>query len=102
MRVSGYSRNAAYERNGRSLHSFCRDRPTESFPVQSSTVTDREEIGAARFIYELRRPPMEPRSKARCWAVRAGLLTPLTFARHRLSPLAAVTSGAYILHKGRR
>ena len=80
----------------------CRDRPTESFPVQSSTVTDQEEIGAARFIYELRRPPMEPRSKARCWAVRAGLLTPLTFARHRLSPLAAVTSGAYILHKGRR
>ena len=28
------------------------------------------------------------------WAVQAGLLTPLTFARHRLSPLAAFTSGA--------
>ena len=29
-------------------------------------------------------------------AAQAGLLTPLTFARHRLSPLAAFTSGAYI------
>ena len=29
------------------------------------------------------------------WAIQVGLLTPLTFARHRLSPLAAFTSGAY-------
>ena len=29
------------------------------------------------------------------WAIQAGLLTPLTFARNRLSPLAAFTSGAY-------
>ena len=36
------------------------------------------------------------------WAVQAGLLTPLTIARHRLSPLAAFTSGAYFLHNGRR
>ena len=36
------------------------------------------------------------------WAIQAGLLTPLTFARHRLSPLAAFTSGAYYLHNGRR
>ena len=36
------------------------------------------------------------------WAVQAGLLTPLTFARHRLSPLAAFTSGACFLHNGRR
>ena len=36
------------------------------------------------------------------WTVQAGLLTPLTFARHRLSPLAAFTSGAYFLHNGRR
>ena len=36
------------------------------------------------------------------WAIRAGLLTPFTFARHRLSPLAAFTSGAYFLHNGRR
>ena len=35
-------------------------------------------------------------------AVQAGLLTPLTFTRHRLSPLAASTSGAYFLHNGRR
>ena len=26
----------------------------------------------------------------------------LTFARHRLSPLAAFTSGAYFLHSGRQ
>ena len=31
------------------------------------------------------------------WAVQARLLTPLTFAQHRLSPLAAFTSGAYFL-----
>ena len=36
------------------------------------------------------------------WAIQAGLLTPLTFARHRLSPLAVFTSGAYFLHNGRR
>ena len=30
-----------------------------------------------------------------CWAAQAGLLTPLTLARHRLSPLTAFTSGAY-------
>ena len=36
------------------------------------------------------------------WAIQAGLLTPLTFARHCLSPLAAFTSGAYFLHNGRR
>ena len=36
------------------------------------------------------------------WAIQAGLLTPLTFARHRLSPLAAFTFGAYFLHNGRR
>ena len=36
------------------------------------------------------------------WAVQAGLLTPLTFGRHRLSPLAAFTSGAYFLHNGRQ
>ena len=36
------------------------------------------------------------------WVIQAGLLSPLTFARHRLSPLAAFTSGAYFLHNGRR
>ena len=35
-------------------------------------------------------------------AIQAGLLTPLTFAWHRLSPLAAFTSCAYFLHNGRR
>ena len=35
------------------------------------------------------------------WAIQAGLLTPLTFARHCLSPLAAFISGAYFLHNGR-
>ena len=36
------------------------------------------------------------------WAVQVGLLTRLIFARHRLSSLAAFTSGAYFLHSGRR
>ena len=36
------------------------------------------------------------------WAIQAGLLTPLTFAQHRLSPLAAFISGAYFLDNGRR
>ena len=36
------------------------------------------------------------------WAIQAGLLTPFTFAWHRLSPLAAFISGAYFLHNGRR
>ena len=35
------------------------------------------------------------------WAIQEELLTPLTFARHHLSPLAAFTSGAYFLHNGR-
>ena len=29
------------------------------------------------------------------WVVQAGVLTPLTFALHHLSPLAAFTSGVY-------
>ena len=29
-------------------------------------------------------------------------ITPLTFARHRLSPLAAFASGTYFLHNGRQ
>ena len=47
----------------------------------------------------------EPRSLSTgevCWAIQAGLLTPLTFARHRLSPLVAVNSDGYFLHNGRR
>ena len=36
------------------------------------------------------------------WVIQAGWLTPLTFAWHHLSPLAAFTSGAYFLHNGRR
>ena len=36
------------------------------------------------------------------WVIQAGLLTPLTFAQHRLSPLDAFTSGVYFLHNGRR
>jgi len=36
------------------------------------------------------------------WAVQAGLLSLMTFTRHRLSPLAAFTSGAYFLQNGRR
>ena len=40
-------------------------------------------------------------TNAFCWAVQVGLLTPLTFAWRRLSPLAAFTSGAYFLLNGR-
>ena len=36
------------------------------------------------------------------WVILVGLLTPLTFAWHRLSPLATFTSGVYFLHNGRR
>ena len=34
------------------------------------------------------------------WAIQAGLLTPLTFAQHHLSPLAVFTSGAYFTVEG--
>ena len=37
-----------------------------------------------------------------CWAVQAGLLTPLTFTWHHLSPVATFTSGVYFLHNGRQ
>ena len=37
-------------------------------------------------------------AQALYWAVQMGLLTPLTFARHCLSPLAAFTSGVYFHH----
>ena len=35
------------------------------------------------------------------WAIQAGLLTPLTSAQHRLSPLAAFPSSVYFLPSGR-
>ena len=35
------------------------------------------------------------------WAIQAGLLTTLTFDWHRLSTLAAFTSGAYFFHNGK-
>ena len=37
-----------------------------------------------------------------CWEVQLGLLTPLTFAWHRLSPLGVFTSGVYFLYNGRQ
>ena len=36
------------------------------------------------------------------WVVQAGLLTPLSFTWHHLSPLAVFTSSAYFLHNRRR
>ena len=45
--------------------------------------------------YRQAKPNQSPLTEA----VQAGLLTPLTFARHRL---AAFTAGAYFLHNGRR
>ena len=62
-------------------------------------------------VYDTTSPEPSPRNSAQtsvravgtvCWAIQAGLLTPLTFARHRLSPLAAFISGTYFLHTGRR
>ena len=41
-------------------------------------------------------------NKVLYWPVQEGFLTPLTFARHHLSPLAAFTSGAYFLHNERQ
>ena len=65
-----------------------------------------EHLAADRSAWS-RQPTTEPKPsrKGDChsyWAIQAGLLTPLTFARHRLSPLAAFTSGAYFLHNGRQ
>ena len=45
---------------------------------------------------------MQLNTQKRYWAIQAGLLIPLTFAQHRLSPLAAFTSGVYFLHNERR
>ena len=53
-------------------------------------------------------PTLKAFLEARChiasgnWAIQAGLLTPLTFAQHCLSPLAAFTSGVYFLHNGKQ
>ena len=60
------------------------------------------EEGARKRCSECGFPSDRRMTACICWAVQAGLLTPLTFVRHRLSPLAAFTSGAYFLHNGRR
>ena len=54
-------------------------------------------VGKGRYSYQT---PASLVGRMVYWAIQAGLLTPLTFARHRLSPLAAFTSGAYFLHNG--
>ena len=58
------------------------------------------EFSLKRYWWGMR--PQAVGEESDYWAVQAGLLTPLTFAQHRLSPLAAFTSGAYFLHNGRR
>ena len=55
-------------------------------------------IGMARQKYHIRHEPTFFRYSLVYWVIQAGLLTPLTFARHRLSPVAAFTSDAYFLH----
>ena len=51
----------------------------------------------------VKHPALTPSVVNGCyWAIQAGLLTPLTFVRHRSSPLAAFTPGVYFLHNGRR
>ena len=50
----------------------------------------------------VKHPALTPSVVYGCyWAIQAGLLTPLTFVRHRSSPLAAFTPGVYFLHNGR-
>ena len=51
--------------------------------------------------FQTYRPFFQTKSWLAHWAIQVGLLTPLTFAWHRLSPLVAFTSGAYFLHNGR-
>ena len=78
--------------------------------VISSSCLNRVFISWPRTHWGLARPakkntrvckqPMDETKTlwSRCWAVQMGLLTPLTFARHCLSPLAAFTSGVYFHH----
>ena len=76
----------------------------ENWREQDSTVGG---VAVVRVLYQYR---FREQDVTRCiaglgglvGAVQAGLLTHLTFARHRLSPLAAFTSGPYFLHNGRR
>ena len=58
-------------------------------------------LGRGRFVFTLEcfsfrhscaKSAVIPRPIEPYWAIQAGLLTPFTFARHRLSPLAAFTS----------
>ena len=47
-------------------------------------------------------PPPPPRPPLPLMGSAGSVVTPLTFAWHCLSPLAAFTSGAYFLHNGRQ
>jgi len=60
--------------------------------VQNYSCGDRAVLGPPTYRDFGRRQYL-----TRYWTVQAGLLTPLTSAWHRLSPLAAFTSGAYFL-----
>ena len=95
-----------------SLWVACQLSLTESLRVARSVVT--ESLWVARsvslshygcpghFGHRGRSASMKRNKRDFYWAIQAGLLTPLTFTRHRLSPLPAFTSGAYFLHNGKR
>ena len=74
-----------------------------SMSVPSTIFRDHPSLkmGFVSLIFELHMQSYKQGSDF-SWAGQVGLLTPLTFARHRLSPLAAFTSCAYFLHSGRQ
>ena len=82
----------------------------DAIPGQSNTETNFSRYGFIRIWFQISRYRslekymnfIHRQGAANYWVVQAGLLTPLTFALHRLSPLAAFTSGAYFLHNWRR
>ena len=72
------------------------------FRVQVSSQLKFHCWGTHLHLNELNEKPYRVDRLIQYWVIQVGLLTPLTFARHRLSPLAAFTSGAYFLHNWRR
>ena len=88
------------------FHGFCEIALTEVLATQMGVMRRSKKVS----LFELYKfNPLSPlcgsiaRELMHCyWVIQAGLLTPLTFARHRLSPLAAFTSGVYFLQYGRR
>ena len=75
-----------------------------SFAGREADLADRSDVRSLHFLISLGTISALRLTGPNLvyWAIQAGLLTPLTFARHRLSPLVAFISGVYFLHNGRR